>query len=164
MNRDIKVDLNQTATNTFAGRFGPYFGYKRKDFIEESKVEGFPSVVYSKKLKEDYGLNMAFYVGKINSFYLQAFLNNKKLKKTELYICFENAFALCDALGASDFGFVFDFDGVSWVAYHDNCYSGIGGIVVKDGNSFFIIEPVQNFLKTRFPKEEIDSSDSVYVD
>jgi hypothetical protein len=164
MKRDIKVDLNQTATNTFAGRFGPYFGYNRKEFIEEARIDGFPSVVYSKKLKEDFGINMAFYVGKINNFFLQSLINIKKLKKTELFISYENAFALCDALGASDFGYVFDFDGVSWVAYYSDEYNGVGGIVCKDGRSFFIVEPVKNFLQTKFPKEQEDESDAVYVD
>lgn len=165
MNQNIKVDLTQVATNTFAGRLGSYFGYNKKEFIPDSREHGIPSVVYSSILKEEHSLNMAFYVGKIKTFYLQSLLDVKRVKKTDLYISYENAYALCSSLGATDFGYVFDFDHVSWVAYRDSDYRGIGGIVCKDGADLFIIEPYKNFLKTRFPKEEAaEESDSVYVD
>lgn len=147
-----KVKVEQKTVNLLMGKLSSYFGVKKDTIRAEQEALGAPNIVYSDTLKETIDFGLAFYCIEVSSIALEDFYVHKRFIKSELYAQYINGKAMAEQYG--QFVLYVHLHGINWVIYEDCVYTGFGGMFMRpdDSSDGFVIEPIDHYLKDRFPK------------
>ena len=132
-------------------KLATYFGITKATLREASDMS--EELLYSPLLDNEHGLYTRFYCVHVEpkSLSLSILCNGKKFTNTYLY----EEFLIGEGIANGDDGYVLALhlsENDVYVMYRAELYDGFGGIFLKTIDGDFVVEPIGNYLRARYPK------------
>lgn len=126
-----------------------------KDKLRAEYAEDSGELIHSPTLSE-MGFSYHLYCIETGIVSFNSLLEYKKLVKTKMFDQFMHGYNLMDPRQVHNYMLGMYAGGIGWFLYRTRYYEGIGGWYIKDteAGGGYCLEPINNFLAGKFPREE----------
>lgn len=135
-------------------RLAKHFGVKKEALVTSTEME--QDILYY-PLLSDYNFHELIYAGHYDEVTLDGLWKGDKFIKGDVYNSLLHAQSQVPVKRISDVVVALHLGGGRiWFVYPEDYYEGLGGIFVTTDDGGYVIEPMEHYLKFKFPRPESD--------